>query len=230
VLHLPSHWPLAQEWLALWRNTSGSYRQCPPRSDDPRKVRPENTGKLDKPADSRFPDPEIKITAPWPRQLQLISGSSLSYAAVHSPSCDEQKFVQFSLSACSDFAHHWPTVMSLAACRPSGLAAEAPGVPAEATEPLQLRFIKKTVFRLLPELSVKCDFCHVCTRQSSDLSRLPTTVEICVSPPHSATFAEAALYVSPMRGSPFAAEIPPAVAKTVNDAPTTARMRMIIFM
>jgi hypothetical protein len=29
VLHLPSHWPWAQEWLALWRNTIGFIHRQP---------------------------------------------------------------------------------------------------------------------------------------------------------------------------------------------------------
>ncbi len=30
VLHLPTHWPWADTWLQLWRNTVGSIRQRPP--------------------------------------------------------------------------------------------------------------------------------------------------------------------------------------------------------
>ncbi len=30
VLHLPTHWPWADTWLQLWRNTVGSIRQHPP--------------------------------------------------------------------------------------------------------------------------------------------------------------------------------------------------------
>ncbi|BBX71660.1 hypothetical protein MPSYJ_51210 [Mycolicibacterium psychrotolerans] len=31
VLHLPSHWPWAQAWLALWRNTIGYSPPLPTR-------------------------------------------------------------------------------------------------------------------------------------------------------------------------------------------------------
>ena len=78
VLHLPSHWPWAHAWLALWRNTIGDHRHCPPQSDHPPK------GPTGDPQESwanqqiaPAQNPKSRSTARQPRQLQLISGSRL---------------------------------------------------------------------------------------------------------------------------------------------------------
>ena len=47
VLHLPTHWPWSQAWLALWHNTIGAsaHHRNPSPPDHRRKARPEHTGK-----------------------------------------------------------------------------------------------------------------------------------------------------------------------------------------
>ena len=83
VLHLPSHWPWADAWLALWRNTIGHLH--PQRTDlTTRRTRPdqEPTGKAGQTSRPATPTSETatndRIKRSSPYTTSLIGGSRLS--------------------------------------------------------------------------------------------------------------------------------------------------------